>query len=58
LNLSYNKIKQGGFICGHDYTKVMFEGVVRAVDEFCIEKNLEIKYITKDGCPSFCIIKK
>jgi hypothetical protein len=29
LNLSYNKIKQGGFICGHDYTKLMFEGVDR-----------------------------
>lgn len=57
LNLSYQKIKTGGYICGHDYTLSMFEGVVRAVDEFCLEKNLKIKYLTKDGCPSFCIIK-
>jgi hypothetical protein len=58
LNLSYNKIKSGGYICGHDYTTIMFEGVVRAVNEFCEEKKLKIKYLTKDGCPSFCIVKK
>ena len=58
LNISYDKVKSGGFICGHDYTVVMFEGVVRAVNEFCVEKNLEINYITKDGCPSFVIVKK
>lgn len=56
LNLSYNKVKLGGFICGHDYvngTEAKF-----AVDKFCSEKNLFIEYITTDGCPSFCIIKK
>jgi hypothetical protein len=35
----------------------MFPGVVKAVNEFCFENNLEIKYITKDGCPTFGIIK-
>jgi hypothetical protein len=58
LNISYKKVKDGGYICGHDYTSQMFEGVVRAVDEFCEEKKLKIEYLTKDGCPTFCIIKK
>jgi len=57
LNLSYEIVKKGGFICGHDYTNHMFPGVVRAVNEFCLEKELSIKYITKDGCPSYCIEK-
>ena len=57
LNIAFDKTKQNGYICGHDYTTEMFEGVVRAVNEFCIEKNLKIDYITKDRCPSFCIKK-
>jgi hypothetical protein len=58
LESSYKKVKVGGHICGHDYTSHMFEGVVRAVNEFCDEKKLKINYLTKDGCPTFCIIKK
>lgn len=58
LSLSYSKIKHGGLICGHDYVSPRFDGVVRAVNEFCNEKKLEINYITKDGCPTYCIIKK
>ena len=58
LKLSFSKVKDGGLICGHDYISSKFEDVVRAVDEFCDDHNLEIKYLTKDGCPSFCIIKK
>jgi predicted O-methyltransferase YrrM len=54
LRLSYHKIKTGGFICGHDY----IHDAKNAVDDFCREKNLEIEYLTKDGCPSFCIVKK
>jgi len=57
LKSSFLKVKNGGLICGHDYISSKFEGVVRAVDEFCEEHNLEIKYLTKDGCPSFCIVK-
>lgn len=57
LDLSFKKVKSGGVICGHDYTKHMFEGVVKAVDEFCEEKKLSINYLTKDGCPTFCIKK-
>ena len=55
LQISYEKVKNGGYICGHDYT-TRFEGVIRAVNEFCSEKNLIIDSITKDGCPSFLII--
>lgn len=55
---SYPKIKQNGYIMGHDYTINMFPGLVKAVDEFCLEYNLNIKYLTEDGCPSYLIIKK
>lgn len=55
LELSRKKVKKGGFIMGHDYTNVFFPGVVKAVDEFCQKYNLKIKYLTKDGCPSFLI---
>ena len=58
LETSYCKIKNGGFICGHDYTSDKFIGVVKAVDEFCKTKNLNIRTLTKDGCPSFCIKKE
>lgn len=54
LELSFIKIKSGGYLCGHDYGN-MFPGVIRAVDEFCQDKKLSIKYLTNDGCPSFCI---
>lgn len=57
LEVSYRKVRPGGFICGHDYTPVMFEGVVRAVDEFCAETGLSIRYLTKDGCPSYLIVR-
>lgn len=58
LEISYSKIKNNGFICGHDYVSPRFEGVVKAVNEFCEEKKLKIDYLTKDGCPTFCIVKK
>lgn len=55
LRLSYVKVKKNGFICGHDY--VLGTEAEKAVNDFCKEVNLEINYLTKDGCPSFCIIK-
>lgn len=58
LELAYKKVKNEKYICGHDYTKKLFPGVVKAVDEFCNKYNLIINYLTEDGCPSFCIIKK
>lgn len=56
LYASLKKVKKGGLICGHDY--VRNTQAERAVNEFCNETNLRIKFLTKDGCPSFCIIKK
>ena len=58
LNISYKKVKTGGYICGHDYSPDIFDGVVKAVDEFCKQKKLKINYITEDGCPTYCINKK
>lgn len=55
LAWSRKKVKKGGFIMGHDYHNEMFPSVVQAVSEFCQQYSLEIKYITKDGCPSFLI---
>jgi hypothetical protein len=57
LEISYQKVKNGGYICGHDYNRETFPGLCDAVDEFCERYNLKIKYLTKDGCPTYCIIK-
>lgn len=56
LDVSYRKVRKGGYILGHDYNN-NFPGVVRAVDEFCKTNNLSVKYLTKDGCPSYLIEK-
>lgn len=56
LELSYQKVKIGGYICGHDY--IRNTQCESAVNRFCLNKNLQIEYLTNDGCPSFCIIKK
>lgn len=58
LRNSFEKVKPGGLIMGHDYTNNMFPGLVFAVDEFCQSYNLEIEYLTEDGCPSYLIRKK
>jgi len=66
IELSFKKIKNGGFIMGHDYEMNMEKakthynfGVKEAVDEFCEKNNQEIIAKGNDGCVSFCIkIKK
>lgn len=55
LELSYRVIKSNGFITGHDYSPSKFPGVVKAVNDFCENKNLNISALTMDGCPSFMI---
>lgn len=62
LLLSFNKIKNGGYIMGHDYEMNMNKakskydfGVKKAVDEFCINYNQNIMAKGLDGCVSFCI---
>lgn len=58
LELSFKKVKINGIIMGHDYTINMFPGVVMAVNEFCQKYNLNIEYLTEDGCPTYLIFKK
>jgi predicted O-methyltransferase YrrM len=41
LQLWYPKVKKGGFFCGHDYHPT-WAGVVKAVNEWSIENNIEI----------------
>ena len=62
LTHAYSKIKNGGYIMGHDYEMNMQKalhnynfGVKRAVDEFCITYNQKILAKALDGCVSYCI---
>ena len=62
LNVAYKKIKNGGWILGHDYafnpkkTKNKWDfGVKRAVDQFCIRHQLSINAKALDGCVSYDI---
>lgn len=55
LRLSRMKVRKHGFICGHDYSSDKFPGVFKAVNEFCNNYSLSIKYITEDGCPTYII---
>lgn len=48
------KVKQGGFICGHDYCQT-FGGVIKAVDEFVAQNGLSIH---KVFCDSSFLIRK
>jgi hypothetical protein len=41
-------------IGGHDYCP-RFEGVMRAVDMFCIDWGWEMTHLTQDKCPSFLL---
>ena len=59
---SIGKIKNKGYIMGHDYEMNMSKtnnvydfGVKRAVDEFCVEFNQTIISKAMDGCVSYCI---
>lgn len=62
LESAYVKIKNGGYICGHDYEMNMNKaqhyynfGVNRAVNEFCLKYNLKIDAKALDGCVSYAI---
>ncbi len=55
INIAFSKVKSGGYILGHDYVSPRFDGVVRAVNEFCSSKGLSICGMSKCGCPSYCI---
>ena len=57
LEMSYKKVKDGGYILGHDYCQ-QTNGVILAVNEFCKKYGYQIEYLTEDGCPSFYIRNK
>ncbi|NNJ55129.1 MAG: 3-oxoacyl-ACP reductase, partial [Bacteroidia bacterium] len=53
LELAALAVKDNGYICGHDYTAVAYSGlrkygVVEAVNEFCVNYNYEIIYLTSE----------
>jgi hypothetical protein len=59
---AYRKIKNGGYIMGHDYEMNMNKaktsynfGTKQAVDEFCVNFKQNIISKAMDGCVSFCI---
>jgi len=59
---AFSKIKNGGYIMGHDYEMNMEKaknvynfGVKEAVDEFCEIYNQTIQAKALDGCVSYCI---
>lgn len=65
LELSYRKVKNGGYIMGHDYEQnfektnnVYNHGVKKAVDEFCINFDQEVRLKGMDGCVSYGILIK
>lgn len=62
LEASFRKVRDGGYICGHDYDrnprKCPYEysfGVRRAVREFTADKKQKIQYLGLDGYISFAI---
>ena len=62
LEASFEKVKDGGFIMGHDYEmnaekgKNLYNfGVKKAVDEFCVKYGQSILAKAMDGCVSYCI---
>lgn len=64
LMLCDRKVRTGGYICGHDYTKYnvysrLDYGVYDAVNRFAVEYKYEFLYLTMepDGLHSFCLRK-
>lgn len=64
LELCDRKVKSGGYICGHDYTKFNVYsrydyGVYDAVNEFAVHYEYEFIYLTMEthGLQSYCLRK-
>lgn len=60
LEAWYPKVKNGGFLCGHDYSENEIAtakgwGVKRAVDEFINNKNLSIEFISNEIAARYAI---
>lgn len=62
LELARHSVKEGGWICGHDYEGHATKGnpemthyVKSVVDEFCLQYGLSVHAVTNDGVRSFAI---
>lgn len=49
IALWWPKVKEGGFLSGHDYIVRPSFGVVQAVNEFLIDQKLYLSYLTTDN---------
>lgn len=49
LNDWFIKLSPNGIMCGHDYVTGNNFGVIKAVDEFCLQNNLEIDILSDEG---------
>ncbi len=65
LELYGPKMKPGGIMAGHDYidgqwNRMMRYGVIEAVNEFCVNHNWELLYLTAERSdhPSFAVRKR
>jgi O-methyltransferase len=56
LELCFLKVKNGGYISGHDYSEEHFPECKKAIDEFCVKYHQEISWVTiEDRMASFVI---
>ena len=61
LNNWFDKVRPHGILAGHDYVipiGLRRFSVVRAVNEFVLERKLEISFLSTDYWASFAIMKK
>lgn len=56
LEICFRKVKDGGYITGHDYDADHFPGCKKAVDDFCLKYNQPITWLTiEDVMSSYAI---
>lgn len=53
---SKSAVRDGGLICGHDYSCEKFPGVVQAVNEFVMTYGMALEIWCADGLPSYRIV--
>jgi len=57
LEIFLPKLKDGGLMCGHDYTNMENFGVVQAVDEFCVEHDFKMILLSPSTAFDWALIK-
>lgn len=58
LEISWQKVKSGGIISGHDYSLESFPGVVKALDEFLLKYNIsDCIFTEQDRLKSYLFYK-